>query len=389
MFIRDITELEKNSLNILKKLEVDKGGHTILSRKMKTYLLLITDLSVYGANILKQDALSIGADLAVPKGTITCSVDRVDAVLIATYRQLETLAKKELAQPFGLKDLAKDLKKFLKAYRTIEFDPRIMGILNINSDSFYSNSRFQQNEVLENSLKMIEDGAKILDVGAVSSRPKSEAVTEDEEMERIKGVIDLLYKEKIYEKAELSLDSYAPKVIRYALDRGFKIVNDIRGLRDDEVAKVVGKYDAKVVIMHMQGDPKTMQENPIYDDVVKEVHRFFSERIEKAKSFGISEKNIILDVGIGFGKTLQHNIELLQSMQTFASFGKELLVGVSRKSLIDGVVKASIDERLPGTLALHQKALENGASILRVHDVVEHNQMVEIWKAFHQVSYKS
>jgi dihydropteroate synthase len=386
MFIRDITELEKKSLAILKKLEVDKGAHTILSRKMKTYLLLITDLSVYGANILKQDALSIGADLAVPKGTITCSSERVDTVLIATYRQLETLAKKELAQPFGLKDLAKELKKFLKAYRNPDFSPKIMGVLNINNDSFYSGSRVSENEFIKSAFQMINDGATILDIGAVSSRPNSEAVSEEEEFQRIQGVIDILYKENMWERVELSLDSYSPKVVQYALDKGFSIINDIHGLSSDEVAKLVGEYDARVVIMHMQGNPKTMQNNPEYDDVIKEVHRFFTDRIEKAKYFGVDEEKIILDVGIGFGKTLQHNIELLQSMKTFLSFGKELLVGVSRKSLIDGVIPTPIEERLPGTLALHQKALENGASILRVHDVKEHRQMVEIWKAFHQVS---
>jgi dihydropteroate synthase len=385
MFIRDITELEKNSLNILKKIDVEKGGQTILNRKMKTYLLYISNLNVYGANILKQDALSIGADLAVPKGTITCSDREVDAVLIATYRQLETLAKKELAQPFGLKEVAKEFKKFLKSFKQQNFQPEIMGVLNINSDSFYSGSRFSLKDVIENSEKMIEDGASILDVGAVSSRPNSEAVSEEEEFKRISEVIDALYENRIWEKAKLSLDSYSPKVIKYALDKGFSIVNDITGLQNDEVAKLVAKYDAEVVIMHMQGTPKTMQENPQYDDVVREVYNFFVERIDKAKRVGIDEKKIILDVGIGFGKSLKHNIELLQSLKTFATFGKELLIGVSRKSVIDKVIPTPIEERLPGTLALHQKALENGASILRVHDVKEHKQMIEIWKAFHSI----
>ncbi len=385
MFIRDITELEKNSINILKELDVDKGAHTILSRKMKTYLLHISDLNVFGANILKQDALSIGADLAVPKDTITCSVKKVDAVLIATYRQLETLSKKELVQPFGLKDVAKELKNFLKAYRFQDFEPSLMGVLNINSDSFFEGSRFKKSEVLKNAERMIKDGAKILDFGAVSTQPNSKAISEDDEFDRIKNVIDVLYLNKIHEKVELSIDSYTPKVIDYALSHGFSIANDITGLRNDEVAKVVAKHNAKIVIMHMQGVPETMQDNPQYGDVVRDVYRFFQEMIEKAKRFGIKEENIILDVGIGFGKSLQHNISLLQSLQTFATFGLPLLVGVSRKSLIDHIIPTPIEERLPGTLALHQKALENGASILRVHDVREHKQMVEIWKAFHKV----
>jgi dihydropteroate synthase len=258
-----------------------------------------------------------------------------------------------------------------------------MGVLNLNSDSFFSKSRIGEKEAIERAEKMIEDGASILDFGAVSSRPNSDMVSEDEEMSRAKEVIDLLYEHKIYEKAQLSLDSYAPSVIEYALDHGFSIVNDIMGLRNDEVAKIVGKYGAKVVIMHMQGTPKTMQLNPTYDDVVKDVYYFFQERIEKAKSFGI--KDIVLDVGIGFGKSLEHNIELLQSMKTFQTFDYPLLVGISRKSMIDKIIPTPIEERLPGTLALHQKALENGASIIRAHDVKEHKQMIEIWRAFHSV----
>jgi dihydropteroate synthase len=385
MFIQDITELEKNSLNILKELDVDKGGHSILSRKMKTYLLYISDLNVFGANILKQDALSIGADLAVPKDTITCSVKKVDAVLIATYRQLETLSKKELAQPFGLKDVAKELKNFLKAYKYQDFDPTLMGVMNINSNSFFEDSRFLESESLETAEKMIIDGAKIIDIGAVSTQPNSPNVSEDEEFQRIKGVIDVFYAQKIYEKVELSIDSFTPKIIDYALSHGFSIANDVTGLRNDEVAKVVAKNGGKVIIMHMQGVPATMHNNPEYSDVVREVYRYFQEMIEKGKRFGIKEDNMILDVGIGFGKTLNHNIALLQSLKTFATFGLPLLVGVSRKSLINHIIPTPIKERLPGTLALHQKALENGASILRVHDVREHRQMIEIWKAFHKV----
>ena len=232
---------------------------------------------------------------------------------------------------------------------------------------------------------MIIDGAKIIDIGAVSTQPNSQNVSEDEEFKRIKGVIDLFYAQKIYEKVELSIDSFTPKIIDYALSHGFSIANDVTGLRNDEVAKVIAKNGGKVIIMHMQGVPATMQNNPEYSDVVREVYRYFQEMIEKGKRFGIKEDNMILDIGIGFGKTLNHNIALLQSLKTFATFGLPLLVGVSRKSLIDHIIPTPIKERLPGTLALHQKALENGASILRVHDVREHRQMVEIWKAFHKV----
>ncbi len=385
MFIRDITELEKNSIEILKKVDVDRGAYSILGQKMKTYLLYISDVNIYGANILKQDALSVGADFAVPKNAIRCENEKVDGVLIATYKQLQILSKKELAQPYGLKEIAKELKKFLKAFKYQEFQPKIMGVLNINQDSFFPNSRTNIPQLLERAEEMIGDGADILDIGAVSSRPFSKPIPEEEELERVRPAVDILFQNGIHEKVELSIDSYSPKVIDYALSNGFNIVNDITGLLNDEVAKIVAKHNAKVVIMHMQGTPETMQIDPKYSDVTKEVYYFFQERIEKAKRFGIDEANIILDIGIGFGKTLQHNIELLQSLKTFATFGRPLLVGVSRKSMIDKIFPTPVEERLPGTLALHQKALENGASILRVHDVKEHKQMVEIWKAFYKV----
>ena len=284
MFIKDITELEKSSIDILKKLNVDRGAYNILSGKMKTYLLYISDLNVYGANILKQDALSIGADFAVPKHAITCSEKKINGILIATQRELEILAKKETSQPFGLKELAKELKKYLKTYQYKDINPKIMGILNINNDSFFKNSRFNKKNILEIVYKMIEEEADILDIGAVSSRPNSKPVSEDEEFSRIKEIIEILYQNKIYEKIKLSLDSYSPKVIEFALNHGFKIINDITGLRHDEVARIIGKYDAEVVIMHMQGTPETMQNNPEYQDVIKEIYYYFSSMIEKAKN---------------------------------------------------------------------------------------------------------
>ena len=232
---------------------------------------------------------------------------------------------------------------------------------------------------------MIEDGADILDIGAVSSRPNSKPVSEDEEFSRIKEIIEILYQNKIYEKIKLSLDSYSPKVIDFALNHGFKIINDITGLRHDEVARIVGKYDAEIVIMHMQGTPETMQNNPEYQDVIKEIYYYFSSMIEKAKKFGIDENKIILDPGIGFGKTLKHNIEILQSLRTFEILGFPILIGASRKSLINQIYPTPVEERLAGTLVLHQKALDNGAKILRVHDVKEHKQMIKTWKRFHQI----
>jgi dihydropteroate synthase len=360
----------------LKELGVDGGGVDILASKMRLHYFYIRDLHVGAANILKQDALSIGADLAVPRGTVLAATSHVDAILIATTKELQILSKKELKQPFGLKEIALQLQSFLKAYRPKE--PKIMAIINANEDSFYSQSRFMAKKALHVSHQMLEDGADIIDIGGVSSRPGSDMVSVDEELNRVKPVIDMLYKEKFYEKTCLSIDTYAPEVVKYALDSGFSMVNDITGLADESICKLCSQYDATAVIMHMKGTPKSMQRDPHYDSVISEVSDFFSERISKAKEFGVEK--LILDVGIGFGKRLEDNIALISQLEHFLKLGYPLLVGASRKSMIDAISSSGVDERLGGTIALHVKAVQNGAEIIRVHDVKEHLQALKVWR---------
>ena len=374
-----------NTTNIKKYLQdmgVDSGGISILSSKAKTHIIEIKALHVGGANILKQDALSIGADLAVPRGTVIAKTSHVDCLLIATTKQLQTLSKKELAQPFGLKDLAHTLKNILSVKKPLHVE--IMGVINANDDSFFSGSRFSDDDALHVIQKMIKDGAKIIDVGGVSSAPNALHVEVQEELNRVKPIIDLIKKENLYEKVDFSIDSYEPIVIEYALKNGFKIVNDITGLANDEVCKVCAKYDATVVIMHMQGTPQTMQDNPQYESILSDVYSFFQERIQKAESFEISD--IIVDIGIGFGKTLEDNLMLIKNLEHFLTLQKPLLIGVSRKSMIDKISPSKPDERLAGTLALHVEAIRNGASILRVHDVYEHNQSIKIQEALDNVN---
>jgi len=365
----------------LQELGVDSGGVSILSRKAKSHILHIKSLHVGAANILKQDALSIGADLAVPRGTVIAKTPKVDCILIATTSQLQKLSRKELAQPFGLKDLAFKLKDILSVKHPL--DVELMGVINANDDSFFSGSRFKDNDAIEMIEKMIDDGVSIIDIGGVSSAPNSLHVEISEELTRIKPIVDMIKKEKLYEKVKFSIDSFEPEVIRYALEGGFKIVNDITGLENDEVCKLCAKYDATAVIMHMQGKPQTMQDNPQYDSILSDVYDFFQQRIAKAESFGI--KDIVLDVGIGFGKTLEHNLSLIKNLEHFMTLNKELLVGASRKSMIDKISPSTPDERLAGTLALHVEAIRNGANILRVHDVKEHLQVIKIQKALNSI----
>ncbi len=362
---------------ILDKIGVTKEGKTLLKNKMQLNFIYIKELKTPAALILKQDALSIGADLAVGKNTILNTDKTTDALLIATNKELDILSKKEKAQPFGLKIVAKELKEFanIKRYEDLE----VMAVINANDDSFFEGSRYKGENAIVKIEEFIQDGASIIDIGAVSSRPGSKAVSEEIELERLKPIIDTIYKKDLYKNICFSLDSYSPLCLRYALDKGFKIVNDITALQNDEVAKLAAEYGAKVVMMHMKGTPQDMQKNPSYESVLSEIDDFFQNRIEKAKSFGVID--IILDVGIGFGKKLQHNLTLIKHLGHFRHFGYPLLVGASRKSLIDMITPTPTEQRLPGTLAIHLESVKNGASIIRCHDVKEHIQAFRVQKA--------
>ncbi|NKQ40322.1 MAG: dihydropteroate synthase [Sulfurovum sp.] len=369
----NIEEKEK----LLKALGVESTGISIMSKKMELFYFYISNLKTPAVNILKQDALSIGAELAVPSGVITCEKDKFDCILIGNKKQIEILSKKELTQPFGLKQLAKELYVFLESRK---FPTQIMGIINANDDSFYAKSRFQADAAIIQIEKMIVDGADIIDIGAVSSRPGSEPANEHIELDHIRPICDVISREKLYEKVKFSIDSYTPSVVEYALKNGFTIINDITGASDKKIIHLAVKYNAKLCIMHMQGKPATMQSSPSYNNVILEIDEFFEERIKKCEALGLRKESIILDTGIGFGKKLAHNIELVKNLRHFERFGCEILLGASMKSMIDDIVSTPIDDRLAGTLAIHLKAIANGADIIRCHDVRSHKQAITIAK---------
>lgn len=377
-------ELLSNSIDIkkyLRDINVDSGGVEILASKANINIIYIRDLHVGAANILKQDALSVGADLAVPRGTVIAKELYVDCILIASDKHLKLLKSKELSQPFGLKEVAHSLKEILSIKKPANVE--VMGVINANNDSFFSSSRFMGNEAIKTIEKMIEEGAAIIDIGGVSSAPHSIYVGVDEEMQRVKPILDVIQEQKLYDKVKFSIDSFEPKVISYALDSGFKIINDITGLANSEVCRLCASYEASAVIMHMQKEPKTMQDNPTYEHILSDIYSFFEERIEFAQSYGV--KDIILDVGVGFGKTLEHNLLLIKHQEHFLRLNKKLLVGASRKSMIDKISPSLVKDRLGGTLALHLEAVKNGASIVRVHDVAEHTQALRVYQALSNI----
>lgn len=241
----------------------------------------------------------------------------------------------------------------------------IVGILNVTPDSFSDGGLYFDTETaVAHAKQMLNEGADMIDIGGESSRPGSHPVSEEEELRRVLPVIERLKKEVA---VLLSIDTYKPHVVEACLKLGVDLVNDISGLRDPVMRQVVGEYHAPVVIMHMQGEPKTMQANPEYADVVKEIKEFFVERIKDAKEAGIIE--IILDPGIGFGKKLEHNLQILARLDEFADLGYPLMIGASRKSFLGLITGLPVEDRLEASIAAHVVAVMHGARLIRTHDV--------------------
>jgi dihydropteroate synthase len=250
-----------------------------------------------------------------------------------------------------------------------------MGIINITPDSFsdggkYFDGKINFDKILQDALKMEKDGADFIDIGGESTRPGSEKISKDVELERVIPAIELIRKNS---DIPISIDTYKSEVAEEALKCGADIVNDISGFRfDKNIANITAKYDATCILMHIKGTPKNMQVNPEYKNVVKEVFNYLSDSIEIAKSAGV--KQIITDVGIGFGKNLQNNLDLIRNLSEFKKLGYPILMGVSRKRFIDNIYPTSMNERLEGTIAANVTGILNGANIIRVHDVLENKK---------------
>jgi dihydropteroate synthase len=262
----------------------------------------------------------------------------------------------------------------------LEAKTHLMGILNITPDSFYDGGKYSSlSQAEKRAVQIEEEGADIIDIGGVSTRPGSNAPSVDEETERVIPLIKRIIK-KI--NIPISIDTYRAEVAREALDLGVSIVNDVTALRGDkEMAEVVAKYNVPVILMHMKGEPFTMQENPYYKNVIKEIIQFLKERIGFSVSRGIKEENILIDPGIGFGKRLEDNLKIINELKKFGSLGKPIVLGVSRKSFIGKTLGLPTEERLFGTAASVTAAIMNGANILRVHDVAEMSQVIKMTDA--------
>ena len=247
-----------------------------------------------------------------------------------------------------------------------ELGPQVMGVVNVTPDSFSDGGEFFDAErAIAHGRELADEGADILDIGGESTRPGAEAVDAEEETARVAPVIEAL----AADGARVSVDTSKPEVAARALDAGAEIVNDVTALGDPEMAALVADRGAELVLMHMQGSPRTMQENPTYDDVVDDVRAFLAERVERAVDAGVQEERIWIDPGIGFGKTVDHNLELLRRLRELTDLGRPIMVGTSRKSFIGKLTGAPVDQRLGGTIATCVLAVANGAAGVRVHDV--------------------
>ena len=248
-------------------------------------------------------------------------------------------------------------------------EPRVMGVLNVTPDSFSDGGRFVSPQAaLEHGLRMVEEGAAIIDVGGESTRPGAQPVSADEELRRVLPVIEQLHQAT---RAVISIDTSKPQVMRAAAAAGAGFINDVRALREPGAMEAAVASECAVCLMHMQGEPRTMQEAPSYRDVVQEVRAFLEDRVQSCRASGLAPERIAIDPGFGFGKTLEHNLELLQRLAELTRGGLPVLVGLSRKSIVGKLTGRPAGERLHGSVALAVIAALNGARIIRAHDVAE------------------
>jgi len=393
---------KKQSLEEFGKIGASLPGQLIMVNKIFPLALKVKDVDVRAANILKQEMLSRGGDVVTSRQSFVKSEGLANIIILGTVKAISSLIDKIKMQPFGLKVLSEQLAEYitleqsLNARKIIKIGPvdfnmdqegaLIMGILNITPDSFYDGGQyFEKSSAFKRAEEIIEQGAHIVDVGGMSTRPGSKPVSLDEELTRTIPVIEHIVKNS--KKTPISIDTYRSEVAKRAIDAGAVIINDISGLAaDNKMMELVSQSKSSIIIMHMQGNPENMQENPTYSDVVDEVYDYLYERALKAVQAGVEKEKIIIDPGIGFGKKVEHNLEILSRLSEFNEMGYPVLAGVSRKSFIGNLLGGlPAEERLEGSIAAAVYVFLNGVSILRVHDIKETLRALKIAKAIRDV----
>jgi dihydropteroate synthase len=373
------------------RMGVDPAGIGIMVPKGEMLLVRVRDMGFAQAGILKQEMLSLGGECAHARGVVTGQAETTDVLLMGSRRHFTDLCRKLGPQPFGLAALAGAIETAVENFCRAQppalilpsgkFDwgagTYVMGILNVTPDSFSDGGEFVDvGAAVAHAARMVSAGAHIIDIGGESTRPGSEGITLQEEMDRVMPVLERVVGEA---GVPVSIDTCKAEVAGEALKLGACVVNDVTALRGDpDMGGVVAKEGAALILMHMKGEPRKMQEAPRYDDVMEELYLFLGERRDAAVEAGVEPGRILLDPGIGFGKRLEDNLTILSRLQELRCLGHPLVVGASRKRFIGDVTGAAVDDRLAGSLAAAAAAAFAGANIARVHDVRETVQAMKV-----------
>lgn len=358
----------------LENIGFDKSYRKKFTDKFLFKNLKIYDLTTPQANIIKQTALSVGADCATHREVITGKIEKSDAILSGSFAQLNKIAIKLKHQPFGLSELADKISEQLTEKRT---KTKIVGILNITPNSFSDGGMYNSTEkACDHFKQLLSDGADVIEIGAESTKPGAPAISSGKQLEKIMPVLRFI-KQNNY-NIPISIDTRNSIVAEECLKNGATIINDVSGLKyDKEMAKIIAKYDGELILQHSLGNEKNMEEKPNYKNVVDDVFKDLYKQTEYAKSCGI--KNLIIDAGIGFDKDLEDNFRIINRIEEFYSLGYPLMLGLSRKSLLN-IKDADNEEKDLYTLALNTLALEHHVDYIRVHNVKIHRKLMDIYR---------
>jgi dihydropteroate synthase len=379
----------REAIHEMGKVGVDATGIKLMSGKTLHFNFKIEGIAPRTANLLKQEMLSVGGDAALDRKGLDCSTPSTSTLLMGNEKQYERLTSK-LDQYPDLKPLGLSLKETLKNLSRTHYTIRcrkknlklgketlLMGILNVTPDSFSDGGFFFDKEkAVAHGLKLVEEGANLIDVGGESTRPGSKPLPLEEELRRVIPVIESLKKEV---NIPISIDTYKSTVAKKALEAGAQIINDISGLHfDPDLAHVAAREDVPLVLMHIRGTPETMQRDIHYNSLFSEIIQYLRKSIQTAESAGLDPEQIIIDPGIGFGKTMEDNLLIIKNLQEFRILGKPILLGTSRKNFIGKLLNAEVNERLEGTLSSIAIGVLNGAHIIRCHDVLQAKRAIAV-----------
>lgn len=356
----------------------DKGYSRFATSKYNYVNLKIFDLSVPQANILKQSALSVGADCATHREVITGKAELTACILGGSLSQIDKIAKKIKGQPFGLKDLSEQLLNFISK-KEKPSKTKLMGVLNLTENSFSDGGLYYEyDDAIKHLKKLIKDGADIIDIGAESTKAYSEPVEVEEQLDKLLPILKYVEEKKI--ETPISIDTRSSKVARICIQYGAKIINDVSGFDYDEqmIDVIAQNSHVKIILQHSLGTPENMQENPTYSNLMDEIYCSLHNKVQLALSRGIKKENIIIDPGIGFGKTRKDNFEILKRWQELKGIGCPVLIGVSRKSLLN-MQKSTNEEKDIYTLALDSILISQKVDYLRVHNVKIHKNFLDIY----------